>query len=444
MEEDARVRKERLRKIVRSLAAAEPVPLPPMADTRAAVVATVKGVARGSLAAWCSYHLAVGFERLYVYFDDPNECANFDDSRIHCTAFDEALMGAWARLGPAAEEWLPQAGSSVQARQALNALHALHLCVADGTIGWLLHIDADELFYTSTQDVRPHFGHLASRGVAALTYANMEALPEKDCEPACRANRAAIPFGEVTLFKRNPRQLPAGASRCAFHYYTNGKSVVRVAPRARPLSVHEWIPGSAAGLSHWYSCLGAGDFVQQWPPCGGAAAPPPPAPPGSNALPAVDAGILHYACCSSHALWLRRRGGVSRYRLRGVVSAPSLFMQTVRLGRPGATHGAASIPEADEDDEAMEWEEEEEEDDDDDGDDEQEGELGGNGQASASWTANDDHDPDVELRRRVVEIFEQQVALRDATEVEHQLATGACVRVLLPAHLFGTREVELS
>jgi len=51
--EDHAARKERLRKIIRSLGAAEDPPLHPDAYSRAAIVATVKGVAAHSLAAWC-------------------------------------------------------------------------------------------------------------------------------------------------------------------------------------------------------------------------------------------------------------------------------------------------------------------------------------------------------------------------------------------------------
>ena len=55
------------------------------------------------------------------------------------------LGAAWCRL-VAADDWLAHAESEVQARQALNALHALDQCVQEGYT-WLLHCDADELFY---------------------------------------------------------------------------------------------------------------------------------------------------------------------------------------------------------------------------------------------------------------------------------------------------------
>ena len=114
-------------------------------------------------------------ERIFVYFDAPQERVAFEsatshDARIVSVAVDERLIqDGWWRLGPAAAEWLQHAQHEVQARQALNALHALHACVADGSIGWLLHMDADELFHVEGGDARAHFRALATRGVEALT-----------------------------------------------------------------------------------------------------------------------------------------------------------------------------------------------------------------------------------------------------------------------------------
>jgi hypothetical protein len=426
-------RKERLRKIVRSLGAEPPPPpLPPSGYERAAIVATVRGVRPSSVAAWCSYHLTIGFVRIFLYFDDPEECRHApSDERVRCIAVDDALAAGWSRLGPPAAEWLPFAASEVQARQALNALHALSACVADGSIAWLVHLDADELFYTPSLDCRAHFRLLGERGVHALTYANLEAAPERDHEPCGSTPSIAIPWSHVTLFKHSPRRIPdspearaavdwwrgraggahapaAAHSPAAAHflYYSNGKSAVRVSARARPLSVHEWIPGSAAGLGCWYSCLGEADLVQAWPMPADAAA-------GTEH---ANAAVLHYACCSSHALWRRDCGGASRYRLRGTLSAPPIYVQTAIAS--GAALPADGIPE--EEGELMEWEEGEEG--------EEEEECGG---------CEADEEEDAEARRRVQELFERQVLLEDATEAARQVAAGVCVRVALPATLFG-------
>ena len=299
---DATVRKERLRKVMRALGAAElPPRLTPASSTAAAIVTTVKGVDRSTLCNWCTYHLNVGFTRLYLFFDavvEYEEVVHFLQQRfgpaLILIAVDDALRSSWQKLGPAASEWLPHASTEVQSRQALNALHAMSLCVADGRLSWLLHIDLDELWYPGPMlDAKAHFASLAE--TACLTYTNLEAVPETDHQPCCTAEPASatsIAFARVSLFKRNPnlidreaggedtrRALAVWAAKgCAgssgrgsssngmlpashFNYYTNGKSIARVAPRTRPLSVHEWLPGWVGGLKSWYSCLGSSDLV---------------------------------------------------------------------------------------------------------------------------------------------------------------------------------------
>jgi len=256
----ADVRKARLQKVIRSLSdASPPIPLSPRTASNAAIVSTVKGVAAGSLTAWCSYHLAIGFEQIFLYFDDPSERAAFvwppshgaSAHAVQVKVVDENQWSEWEQLGPAALEWLPRAEAEVQARQALNALHALARCVAAGRIAWLIHLDADELFYPGPSlDVRAHFASLGARGVSCLTYSNHEALPAADhhsCVGADVPSQASIPFDLVSLFKCNPATRSGSPSSClpsaTFNYYTNGKSVTRVVPQARPLSVHEYLPG---------------------------------------------------------------------------------------------------------------------------------------------------------------------------------------------------------
>eukprot|EP00959_Pyramimonas_sp_CCMP1952_P127563 2668161-Pyramimonas_sp.AAC.2 len=53
-----------------------PIITPPMATTTvtAGIVTTVRGMGQ-TLTSWVQYHLAVGFSKLYIYFDDPSEKA---------------------------------------------------------------------------------------------------------------------------------------------------------------------------------------------------------------------------------------------------------------------------------------------------------------------------------------------------------------------------------
>ena len=120
------------------------------------------------------HHLTLHFAQLFIYFDEPSELAGLP-SGVTGLAVDEALRVEWSRLGSVAEDWLGRADQEVQARQALNALHAVGLCHAgehkDLNIAWLLHLDADELFYPGpgVLDVRPHFASLGELGAHAFT-----------------------------------------------------------------------------------------------------------------------------------------------------------------------------------------------------------------------------------------------------------------------------------
>ena len=80
---------------------------------------------RGST--WCNYHLAAGFERLFIYFDDRDECAPFDDRIIY--PVNDASGIAWSRLGPPA-----LSGCRTPCRSAgATATRCTLWCVADGS-----------------------------------------------------------------------------------------------------------------------------------------------------------------------------------------------------------------------------------------------------------------------------------------------------------------------
>jgi hypothetical protein len=219
---------------------------------------------------------------LFLFFDDP---ADPDISRIAAhpaiTAIphDAALRRAWLTL-PEYQNFGPFAGSEVMARQVLNAALAIALARERG-FSWLLHIDADELFFSpgqssSDQSAAEHFRWADAQQANAIKYWNYEAVPEKmEIDDA---------FREVDLFKIPPVLKPGPATRPGlellaatpqlqpgrFHFYSNGKSAVRLAAsRMRPRSVH--------------------DFDDP-------AAPNPP-------LQCRTHFILHYACCGIESFW---------------------------------------------------------------------------------------------------------------------------------------------
>lgn len=157
------------------------------------------------------------------------------------------------------------------ARQVLNAALAMDMARSQG-LDWLLHIDADELFFSMKRPAPEHFFEALSQPFDTLSYQNLEAVPEK--------TDIADPFREVDLFKTPPqagqdddaiRLLLASTPQIPpkrYHFYANGKSAVRLAAHGlRPDGVHRFAgPQARAGNS-------------------------------------PDAYILHYACCGFDAFW---------------------------------------------------------------------------------------------------------------------------------------------
>ena len=274
-----------------------PAPSPPA--LRVALVCTMRDNA-ASLDSFVVYYLWLGVTTLFLYVDDPSDAAvaiawRYD--AVHLRVRDASLhrdwqrQPSWARLGL-------YAATEVQARQALNAEHAMERALALG-LDFLLHVDSDELLYlpttttttppgsTATGSTQPrppsrpgaalgeHTKRLQRLGCLQFTYRNLEAVPELE---ACDD-----PFACISLFKQHPAELDhirtqmqqmwqmrqqrqsAATSKAAaaataaldtavvywtgaeggggglFRFYTNGKSMMRVCPEVREAaSVHEF------------------------------------------------------------------------------------------------------------------------------------------------------------------------------------------------------------
>jgi len=214
-------------------------------NSRAAIVTTLRD-AGATLDSFIGYHLAVGFERLYLFFDDPADPSVEVARRypqVTAVVGDEALRSRWkeTRLYAKNRRMRRYAEREVMARQALNAGLAIEMALRE-RIEWLLHIDSDELFYSPAASVGEHFAGLTARGVRHVTYPNYEAVPE--------SAEIGDYFREVTLFKKSPWQLPPekgpGADADAphhFFYYYEGKSAARLCEGLIPRGVHEfWLP----------------------------------------------------------------------------------------------------------------------------------------------------------------------------------------------------------
>lgn len=238
---------------------------------RAAIVTTLRDAA-ATLGSFVAYHRAIGFAHFFLFFDDPADpMLGWARAQPDITAIarDGDLQRAWRAL-TLWNEAGPHVETEVMARQILNAEHAANLARARG-FDWLLHIDADELFY-APDGVAAHFASFALMPPDVATYANYEAVPE--------AEDTGDSFRTVTLFKK-PFAEPSSPDAKAlvtragqnpdafFHFYGNGKSAVRLAaPGMVPANVHTFAR--------------RGEYSVAW---------------------TRGPFILHYACCGFAAFW---------------------------------------------------------------------------------------------------------------------------------------------
>jgi hypothetical protein len=219
---------------------------------RVGIVTTLKLPAirgRAPLESFIRYHLGVGFDHLFLFFDDPGDSAlstarTFPPNFVTAIPRDaeqrerEKQCSRYDFLQDCLE-------TEVQARQELNAQIAMQRSKELG-LRWLVHIDIDELFFTRQNSVKGHFRSLEKQNIYQMTYLNHEAVPEM--------NDTEDYFRTTTLFRRHHFSVPISSSgrKCMKFWeertshgqymlvYDCGKSAVRVTDGATPKSVHSW------------------------------------------------------------------------------------------------------------------------------------------------------------------------------------------------------------
>lgn len=194
------------------------------------------------------YHLSVGFDRLYLYFDAPGEQA-IDVARRYPQVDVTVCDKQWREQSIEFIDSINESDSAlydteVMIRQEMNVRFAIERARNDH-MTWLLHIDSDELFYTPSSSARTHFSELDKRGARNVIYRNSEAL--------IHSGSTDSPFRSTTLFKRNffgnngwsytPGQrkylISLGMKpEYYFHFYQNGKSAVRLDQNIEVEGVH--------------------------------------------------------------------------------------------------------------------------------------------------------------------------------------------------------------
>jgi hypothetical protein len=224
-----------------------------------AIVSTVRTPALAPLRSWLRHHRALGFDRLYLFFDPGDvgipEASATEGAEV--VIVDDAYRARLAEH-PWARAYAPalfETGARVTSPDALTALQLCNMAVGldlarrDGA-RWLLHIDVDELFCAGDMTAVEHYRLLDALAVGQARYINHEAIPAREEHDDY--------FAEITLFKRNPAEVPAGVfeplrafweqRQGYFLAYGNGKCAVRVIDGVTPATAHGFrLPTVALG-----------------------------------------------------------------------------------------------------------------------------------------------------------------------------------------------------
>lgn len=269
-----------------------------MAQQKVAIVSMLKNVGEDVLDSFVNYHLALGFEHFFFFFDDPEDPSYYTARacpNVTAIRSGEKLRRLWAKtktfaLRPEFERFID---SQLIARQMVNVEIANQLAMRQG-IDWLLHIDLDELFYCPGQTVQQHFQDLTDRGVSNISYLNHEAVAERtDIDNY---------FREATLFKKNLSAPVAPSLRARqnriiksvpqfnpnfFLFYDVGKSAARTADNLLPSSAHAFIHLTKENAHRLNPDLSPSDD----------------ATPDAGTITSQDAAVLHYPCCGFEHFW---------------------------------------------------------------------------------------------------------------------------------------------
>eukprot|EP00960_Hanusia_phi_P033106 750266-Hanusia_phi.AAC.1 len=138
-------------------------------DSILAICSTMKNPSKGMLQSWLSYHFSIGFSLVLLFLDDPSDeqsalisqsVAKQFRGEVYIRRNNEQLSKEWEARAIFAE--YKDRLDDQMARQILNADLAISMA-RQRNVSWLLHIDSDELFFTPSLDVRPHFDMLSSK-----------------------------------------------------------------------------------------------------------------------------------------------------------------------------------------------------------------------------------------------------------------------------------------
>ena len=185
------------------------------------IVSTWRGHSQSWANSWLRYHIAIGFSRFYLFFDDPE----FDKDVIRALRTAQEFKPFLAIIevdknyrkkyytfqntkNKEPEYHLLHAfgvylKTDINSRQILNVVRAGVLAKADN-LNWLLHMDSDELFWVDklkSGAVRSFFAQLHKQDITHAIFFNDEVVPVTPNFDYKK--RPKDPFHQRMHFKRN-------------------------------------------------------------------------------------------------------------------------------------------------------------------------------------------------------------------------------------------------
>ena len=218
-----------------------------MPRPRLCIALLLRGAPVGCVTGFIAYHLAVGFERIHLYFDDVGEtnaieaARRYESSGVVVTLCTESYWMRQRRTnsffqdgrgrGMGYEDCGYNGGGpelrcglntenfekgDVQSRQCVVVQEAIGLAASDG-FDWLLHVDIDELWYSPIPSARrdaPAVFAAAPESVLQLIFPNHEAVPQMEDSDVTHAPPSDKPIRTPSLHGRAPLQSAAVALFC--------------------------------------------------------------------------------------------------------------------------------------------------------------------------------------------------------------------------------------
>ena len=229
--------------------------------------------------AFVAYHLNIGVDHLYLFFDDPADPAMpfFDaDSRVTCFRCDGKYWDTvkkYVQRDSSVRPWQPGDGElTIIERQISNANLALTLArTAD--FEWLAHIDSDELLHAPEGLARA----LAATcpDVSVVRFQIREAIPS-DLEfdhafadislfkvPSSRAKRALVRRLGCPIIYRGEYFRGHQESKCAVRCSADIHSMEIHMPIFKSTSSARRVDAELIALLH-YDCMGFESWKKKW------------------------------------------------------------------------------------------------------------------------------------------------------------------------------------